>query len=74
MNVWIRQIHRWVSIIFLAVVIGIFIALGVGVKPANWVYLSPLLPLAVLALTGLYMFALPYVAHWRSKRHPVTRD
>lgn len=74
MNVWIRQIHRWVSIIFLTVVIGIFIALGVGVKPANWVYLSPLLPLAVLALTGLYMFVLPYAAQWRSKRQPVTRD
>jgi ABC-type polysaccharide/polyol phosphate export permease len=57
-----------VSIIFLSVVIGIFIALGVGVKPANWVYLSPLLPLAVLALTGLYMFVLPYAAQWRSKR------
>ena len=74
MNVWIRQIHRWVSIIFLTVVIGIFIALGVGVKPANWVYLSPLVPLAVLALTGLYMFVLPYAAQWRRKRQPVTRD
>ncbi len=70
-NAWIRQIHRWVSIIFVAVVIGIFIALGVGGKPANWVYFSPLPPLAVLALTGLYMFVLPYAAKRRSKRHPV---
>ncbi len=69
-NVWIRQIHRWVSIIFVAVVIGIFIALGVGQKPANWVYLSPLLPLAFLALTGLYMFVLPYVAKLCSQRDP----
>jgi ABC-type polysaccharide/polyol phosphate export permease len=58
-----------VPIIFVAVVMGIFIALGVGEKPANWVYLSPLLPLALLALTGLYMFVLPYAAKWRSKRH-----
>ena len=70
-NAWIRQIHRWVSIIFVAVVIGIFIALGVGQKPANWVYLSPLLPLALLALTGLYMFVLPYAANRRSKGQPV---
>ena len=69
-NAWIRQIHRWVSIIFVAVVIGIFVAQGVGAKPAMWVYLSPLLPLAVLALTGLYMFALPYAAKWRSKQRP----
>jgi hypothetical protein len=70
-NTWIRQIHRWVSIIFVAIVVGIFIALGVGNKRANWVCLSPLLPLALLALTGLYMFVLPYAAKRRSKRHPV---
>jgi ABC-type polysaccharide/polyol phosphate export permease len=67
-NAWIRQVHRWVSIIFLAVVIAIFIAVGVGVKPANWVFLSPLLPLVLLALTGLYLFVLPYAVKWRSKR------
>jgi len=67
-NAWIRQIHRWVSIIFLTVVIAIFIAVGVGTKPANWVFLSPLVPLALLALTGLYLFVLPYAAKRRSKR------
>ena len=71
-NAWIRQIHRWVSIVFVVLVIGIFIALGVGQKPANWVYLTPLLPLALLALTGLYMFVLPYAAKRRSKRDPVS--
>jgi hypothetical protein len=73
-SAWIRQIHRWVSIVFVAVVIGIFIAVGVGEKPANWVYLSPLLPLALLALTGLYLFALPYAAKWRSKRQPFANE
>jgi hypothetical protein len=32
----------------------------VGRQPASWVYFLPLLPLALLALTGLYLFALPY--------------
>jgi hypothetical protein len=32
---------------------------------------SPLLPLALLALTGLYLFALPYAARWRRGRGPV---
>jgi hypothetical protein len=68
-NAWIRQVHRWVSIVFLAVVTGIFISVGVGAKPATWVFLSPLLPLAMLALTGVYMFVLPYASKWRSKRH-----
>jgi len=62
------------ALAFVAGFSGIFIALGVGKKPANWVYLSPLLPLALLAFTGLYMFVLPYAAKWRSKRHPVAYE
>ena len=57
----IRQTHRWVSIAFVAIVAGIFAALGLGQQPAQWLYLLPLLPLAVLAGTGLYLFALPYL-------------
>ncbi|WP_353641212.1 hypothetical protein [Mesorhizobium sp. WSM2239] len=68
-NMWVRQIHRWLSIIFTAVVAAIFGALGLGEEPAEWVYFLPLLPLALLLLTGLYMFVLPYAARWRSERH-----
>jgi ABC-type polysaccharide/polyol phosphate export permease len=64
-NIWIRQIHRWASIVFAAIVAIIFIMLGVGQAPANWVYLLPLFPLAILLFTGLYMFALPYAVRWR---------
>ncbi len=67
-NIWVRQIHRWLSIVFTVVVIGIFIALGTGNEPAQWVYFLPLFPLALLMLTGLYMFVLPYTAKWRSGR------
>jgi ABC-type polysaccharide/polyol phosphate export permease len=67
-NLWIRQIHRWLAVIFTTVVAGIFIALGVGEKPVNWVYFLPLFPLALLVLTGLYLFVLPYAARWRSAR------
>ena len=62
---WVRQVHRWLSIIFTAVVAAIFIALGVGSEPAAWVYFLPLFPLALLMLTGLYLFALPYLARRR---------
>jgi hypothetical protein len=64
-NKWVRQIHRWLSIIFAAVVAAIFISLGVGKEPTSWVYLLPLLPLGLLLLTGLYMFVLPYAPKWR---------
>ena len=61
-NSWIRPLHRWTSIVFVAVVAAIFAILGAGKQPAEWVYFLPLAPLALLALTGLYMFVLPYVA------------
>ena len=67
MSTWIRPLHRWTSIVFVAVVAAIFAILGVGKQPAEWVYFLPLAPLALLALTGLYMFALPYGARWRGR-------
>ena len=37
-------------------------------KPAVWVSYLPLLPLALLLFTGLYLFVLPYATRWRSGR------
>lgn len=67
MSPLIRQLHRWVSIAFVAVVLAIFATLGLGRQPAQWVYYVPLLPLAFLALSGVYMFFLPYVARGRGR-------
>lgn len=61
MNTFIRQFHRWTSIAFTIAVIATFIALAQK-EPIVWFSYVPLLPLALLALTGLYLFALPYVA------------
>ena len=66
LNMWVRQLHRWLSIIFTAIVIAIFGSLGLGKQPAQWVYLLPLFPLALLMLSGLYLFVLPYVTRGRS--------
>jgi hypothetical protein len=64
-NKWIRQSHRWLSIAFTAIVAAIFIALGLGKEPASWIYFLPLAPLALMMLTGLYMFFLPYAGKRR---------
>ena len=66
-NKWIRQIHRRLSIAFTLTVIANFIEMGLGNPPA-WVVYSPLPPLFLLLLTGLYMFVLPYAAKWRGER------
>jgi hypothetical protein len=63
-NKWVRQIHRWVAITFTVTVAVCFIALT-GILPF-WVFYVPLLPLFLLMLTGLYMFALPYVVRRRA--------
>ena len=67
MSKWIRQIHRWLSIVFTLTVIANFIALARGTPPA-WVTYAPLLPLALLLFTGLYLFVLPYATRWRGRR------
>ena len=66
-NKWVRQIHRWLSIAFTATVIVTFVALAQE-EPVVWVSYVPLLPLALLLLTGLYLFVLPYATKWRSGR------
>jgi hypothetical protein len=61
------------SIAFTVTVIANFIALarGGGAMPAPWITYAPLLPLAFLLFSGLYLFVLPYVTRWRSRRRIV---
>jgi hypothetical protein len=51
-----------VSIAFTLTVIANIVALSTGEgQPPGWITYSPLLPLALLLLTGLYLFTLPYL-------------
>ena len=36
-SLWIRRFHRWVSILFSAIVLAIFVMLGIGQQPPEWV-------------------------------------
>ena len=64
-NKWVRQTHRWLSIAFTVAVIVNFIAVARG-KYTDPVGLMAGLPLALLLITGLYLFVLPYAAKRRS--------
>ncbi len=66
-NTWIRQAHRWLSIIFTVTVIANFVVRAFG-EPPLWVVYSPLPPLFLMLVSGLYLFALPYLAGRRSAR------
>ncbi|MCY1080693.1 hypothetical protein [Archangium lansingense] len=82
-NKLIRDIHRWLSIVFTVAVIANIVAM-LTQKPgseaagqdqsAMLVGLLALFPLIVLLFTGLYLFALPYVARWRRVDAPVVRN
>jgi hypothetical protein len=66
-STWIRQIHRWLAIVFTLTVIANFAIRVLGEPPA-WITYSPLPPLFLMLFTGLYMFALPYADARRRKR------
>jgi ABC-type polysaccharide/polyol phosphate export permease len=67
MNKRVRQFHRWLAITFTVTVIVTAVALAQE-EPVVWVSYLPLLPLALLLVTGLTMFVAPYTARWRAAR------
>ncbi|HEU5486889.1 MAG TPA: hypothetical protein VFU98_18450 [Microlunatus sp.] len=67
-NPWFRRIHRWVAVVFVASVVAVTVVVATQPEPAAWIYLSPLLPLGLLVVTGAVMFVQPYLARGRSLR------
>ena len=59
-SMWIRKIHRWLSIAFTVAVIANIVAMTMQVQ-ATWIGLMAFVPLIPLLATGLYMFAQPYL-------------
>lgn len=73
LNQWIRQLHRWLSIIFTVTVVANFAGAAFGKSPM-WLVYSPLAPLFLLLFSGLYMFALPYFATGPRKAGPMSES
>ncbi len=63
----IRQAHRRISMAFTLTVMANFIVMTWRTPP-DWITYAPLLPLALLLMSGLYLFALPYVARHLANR------
>ena len=61
----LRQVHRWVSLVFTLTVSVNFMVMIWGPPPA-WITYSPLPALLILLLTGLYMLGRHYVRVWRA--------
>ncbi len=65
---WVRQFHRWVSVFFVVSVIATTVAMSQK-EPMVWVSYVPLLPLALLSFTGIYLFVRPYLPKRRALQH-----
>lgn len=71
MNGRVRQFHRWVSVAFtVLVVVNIVVLSKGGGAPPDWITYSPLLPLALLQFTGLYLLVQPWLAKRRGGPQP----
>lgn len=66
-NKFIRQTHRWLSVAFTLTII-IVGAAAVRGKYTNSMGLVAVFVLALMFLTGAYLFVLPFAAKWRSPR------
>lgn len=64
MSALIRTTHRWLSLGFFLAVLANFAVMGQG-DIALWVGGLTLVPLFLLLVSGLYLFALPYARKWR---------
>jgi len=62
----IRKAHRWIAIAFTLGVITYMLAMTQGTPPA-WLGLFALVPLILLLVSGLYLFALPYFTRRRAE-------
>ncbi|HEY52090.1 MAG TPA: hypothetical protein G4N94_01385 [Caldilineae bacterium] len=74
-NKWTRQIHRWISVpTFLSIPLMFFVRMTQGAYlklPPEFEMVQSLLIL-FLAITGLYLYLLPYLA--KRKRQKRTKN
>ena len=71
-NGWIRQFHRWISVVFTLAVVTNLIQIVRG-EYSTSLGLLAVGPLFLLLPSGLYMFMLPYVARWRYRQGTAER-
>ncbi len=67
MNKLIRQTHRYLAVAFTVTVVITTVALAQK-DPMLWVSYLPLLPLALLFFSGIYLFVLPYRTRRRARQ------
>lgn len=71
LNKWLRKIHRWLAIPFILIIVVVFSTRQMAVNATiQRVQMGLML---FLALTGLYLFLLPYLTRWQRGRRTRTQ-
>lgn len=60
MTAFFRQSHRWLAVVFTAAVLLNIGALVLRIE-AVWLAFLPLAPLLLMMISGLWLFAAPYL-------------
>jgi len=66
LNKWLRRIHRWLALPFIALVLIILFTRGTAAGDIAQRVQGPLL--IIMAITGAYLWLLPYLTKWRRDR------
>jgi hypothetical protein len=67
MSRWLRLVHRWLAPVFIVVMVAVISTQGSSIGSILQRIQQGMV--VVFALTGLYLFALPWWARWRRGRH-----
>ena len=70
-NKWFRKFHRWIAIpTFLSIPLMLFVRITKGAyfSPSPQFEAAQQLLIFLLAVTGAYLYFLPYIAKWQRKK------
>jgi cytochrome bd-type quinol oxidase subunit 2 len=63
---WIRKLHRWLVIPFVVFLLAAIFARGTEIGNTAQRFQQVLM--MILALTGAYLYLLPYLTKWKRKK------
>mgnify|MGYP003471554013 CR=1 FL=1 len=63
LNKWLRRFHRWLALPFMALLLIVIFSRGTAAGDIAQRVQAPLM--IILALTGAYLWLLPYLTKWR---------
>lgn len=66
LNKWFRKFHRWLVLPFTVLLLTVIFARGTALGDATQRIQAALM--IVMAITGLYLYLLPYWTKWKRQR------